>query len=90
MAIVTEAIIDLKELRGEARRRHRLLKARRQIERIRKQFKRVIDERARMKPGDAWFAFNARESIEQKLTEATSDALAALQLAYEYATETTS
>ena len=45
--------------------------ARRRIERIRKRFKRAIDERASRRFG---FSVNAREGIEQKLAEATAEA----------------
>jgi len=45
----------------------------RRIERLRKAFKRRIDERALYRPGDAWFSTNAREGIEKKLAEVTDE-----------------
>jgi hypothetical protein len=44
----------------------------REIRRIRKRFKRSIDEMARRRVG---FSVNAREGIERKLAEVTGEAL---------------
>ena len=55
-------------------RRLRLVHAtRRAVHRLRKQFKRTIDERARF-----GFAINEREGIERKLAEAAAAALTAI------------
>jgi hypothetical protein len=55
-----------------ARRTALMDAARREIRRIRKRFKRSIDEMARRRVG---FSVNAREGIERKLTEVTAEAL---------------
>ena len=49
--------------------------ARRQVERLRKAFKRRIDARAVSQYG---FSVNAREGIERRLSEVTAEALAAV------------
>jgi hypothetical protein len=50
--------------------------ARKRIERLRKQFKRTIDERASRRFG---FALNEREGVEEKLAAATIEALELLE-----------
>lgn len=49
--------------------------ARRQVARIRKAFKRRIDERARCKPGQPWFSIHAREGIERELQKIAAESL---------------
>ncbi len=78
LAVVEAARLALAATNAPARREQAIVKARRQIERIRKAFKRRIDDRALRKPGDQWFPINAREAIERKLTEAAQEALAAV------------
>ncbi|HZY90264.1 MAG TPA: hypothetical protein VFE78_35910 [Gemmataceae bacterium] len=52
--------------------------ARRKIERLRKRFKRRIDEKSSRRFG---FPINSREGIERRLAEATATALAAVEQA---------
>jgi hypothetical protein len=78
------AVVDVlrHQLAGVAntkRAEDRIAHARRKIERIRKGFKRRIDQRARNKAGEALFAIHEREGIERDLAEATREALAAIE-----------
>jgi hypothetical protein len=61
-----------------ARRAALVASARRQVERLRKAFKRRIDTRAVSRYG---FAVNAREGIERRLAEVTAEALVAVDAA---------
>jgi hypothetical protein len=76
MACVEALRARLAALRSQAARGEIVAAARREIGRLRKQFKRRIDQQAARRFG---FAIHGREGIERGLAEATAAALALVE-----------
>jgi hypothetical protein len=81
LAVTTELRQRLAAERDDCKAIALIDRTRKRIEQIRKRFKRRIDERARFKPGDAWFSINSREGIEKMLAKVTQEAHDAIESA---------